>query len=485
MSEAAIYIIKSAVILSLLFSAYKLTAGRLKCHPLRRAILLGIYGLSAVIPLSPILTFNKIEDTTIQNVILLPRALTENVETVERIDTSSIYFSLITIVMFTGIVIASLMTVAGIIRIVKCRRNGENERIDNLPVTIVDSPSISPFSFGGRIFLSRRDFDERCAMIIAHEASHVRHHHYIDLLAGRLISAMQWWNPLAWLMLKELHAVHEFQADADVLNEGFDTKEYQYLLLDKATGIRIQTVADNFNSSKLKERLIMINRKDTSIKRQLISLSIIPAAIGGFLLVTSDSFAGMMEPFNKCMDLRNLLDERTSNQVDRNPESLANPDDELTPDSTVVMENDFVPDEAEKEMDMEVNNSHAQLPDRSTRTIGDEGLPSGETTDDEPVNIPSQTQSKPEKIIIKMEESNNSSDGTVVVKDDETIVSYSPTSFTPRQPQPDYEMDGKLISETDLKSINVDIIESITVLKDTPEHPNGIIKIKTRGNKES
>lgn len=84
-----------------------------------------------------------------------------------------------------------------------------------------------------------------------------------------------------------------------------------------------------------------------------------------------------------------------------------------------------------------------------------------------------------------MEESNNSSDGTVVVKDDETIVSYSPTSFTPRQPQPDYEMDGKLISETDLKSINVDIIESITVLKDTPEHPNGIIKIKTRGNKES
>ena len=50
MGEFIVYTLKAAVMLTLLFSVYKLTTGRLKCASLQRAALIAIYPISLLTP---------------------------------------------------------------------------------------------------------------------------------------------------------------------------------------------------------------------------------------------------------------------------------------------------------------------------------------------------------------------------------------------------------------------------------------------------
>lgn len=163
-------------------------------------------------------------------------------------------------VMIAGSIVVALMTLVGILWIARCLLRGKSVKIGNIDATIVSDPAISPFSFGSRIFLSETDYNDRNEMIIAHETSHIAHSHWMDLIVGRVVVILQWWNPLAWLMLHELHGVHEFQTDGDVIAAGYDPREYQYLLLQKTVGSRFQLITDSFNHTTLKSRIRMTNR---------------------------------------------------------------------------------------------------------------------------------------------------------------------------------------------------------------------------------
>lgn len=128
------------------------------------------------------------------------------------------------------------------------------------------------------------------------------HRHYLDLLIGRVVAIMQWWNPIAWLMLREIHDVHEYQADNDVISQGYDRREYQYLLLRKAIGTKYQFMTDSFNHSRLKGRLAMINRSNSSRRSRLAFYLCIPAAIAGTMTISSDSFAYFTKPLHHAFE---------------------------------------------------------------------------------------------------------------------------------------------------------------------------------------
>ena len=56
-----------------------------------------------------------------------------------------------------------------------------------------------------------------------------------------------WYNPASWLMRRELRNVHEYQADNSVLAGGADTRSYQMLLIEKAAGVRLQSLANSLD----------------------------------------------------------------------------------------------------------------------------------------------------------------------------------------------------------------------------------------------
>lgn len=78
------------------------------------------------------------------------------------------------------------------------------------------------------------------------------------------VEAVQWFNPVVWMMEMDLRCIHEYQADEYVLNHGVNAKNYQLYLIKKAVGSRLQSFANGLNQSTLKKRIAMMcNKKST------------------------------------------------------------------------------------------------------------------------------------------------------------------------------------------------------------------------------
>ncbi len=122
------------------------------------------------------------------------------------------------------------------------------------------SATVSPFSFGNAIYINRRlHTPEELQRIIQHEFVHVQQKHTIDLLVAELLCVFNWFNPFAWLIRSSIRQNLEFIADSNVVENGIDKKEYQYLLL-KVTGAPQYSIAGHFNLSNLKKRIAMMNK---------------------------------------------------------------------------------------------------------------------------------------------------------------------------------------------------------------------------------
>lgn len=128
---------------------------------------------------------------------------------------------------------------------------------------------VRPFSFGNAIFVNTElHSGEELEEIIRHEFVHVRQKHTIDIIWSELLCILFWFNPFVWLLRKSLKQNLEFLADKQVLQNGMDKKEYQYLLL-KVMGNKQFAFANHFNFSSLKNRIAMMN----SIKSARVHLT--------------------------------------------------------------------------------------------------------------------------------------------------------------------------------------------------------------------
>ena len=121
----------------------------------------------------------------------------------------------------------------------------------------------APYSFFNHIVVGTRGLkDDELRCILAHESLHVRQGHSVDLLFARLMCCLMWFNPFAWLIMREIRAVHEFLADAASI--GVCGREgYLHLLYRQATGTGYGHITNNFKSINLKKRIVMMNKSKT------------------------------------------------------------------------------------------------------------------------------------------------------------------------------------------------------------------------------
>ena len=116
------------------------------------------------------------------------------------------------------------------------------------------------------IVLSQSDYEAQDASILAHERGHIRRRHSLDLILVDTLTALQWFNPAMWMLRQDLRAIHEYEADAAVLSQGINMRQYQYLLIQKAVSHCGYSVANGISHSTLKNRINMMltNKKSTS-----------------------------------------------------------------------------------------------------------------------------------------------------------------------------------------------------------------------------
>ena len=120
-----------------------------------------------------------------------------------------------------------------------------------------------PCSFFNHIIIGTNGLnEEQLQCILAHEQLHVRQRHTLDVLLMRVMCCVAWFNPFAWLYVRELRAVHEYLADDEVL-AAHGREGYLGLLYREATGFGYGHITNNFQSINIKNRIAMMNRKKT------------------------------------------------------------------------------------------------------------------------------------------------------------------------------------------------------------------------------
>lgn len=123
---------------------------------------------------------------------------------------------------------------------------------------------ILPFSFGNAVFINPDVHKpEELRDIMLHEFVHVKQKHSLDNIWCEILCILNWYNPFAWLIRYSIRQNLEYIADRNVLNNGANPKAYQYLLL-KVIGVPEFRIANQFNFSSLKQRIIMMNKVQTA-----------------------------------------------------------------------------------------------------------------------------------------------------------------------------------------------------------------------------
>ena len=162
---------------------------------------------------------------------------------------------------------------------------GKSRRIESEGYElIISSGNIVPFSFFRYIVLSEKDYRENPDEIILHEKMHIRQKHHIDVFFSELFLAVHWFNPMVWLLCRDLREIHEYEADNGVIETGIEAQNYQLLLVKKAVGERRFTSAVNgFNQSKIKNRIAMMLKTESSKWARLKVLVAVPLAVVALL----------------------------------------------------------------------------------------------------------------------------------------------------------------------------------------------------------
>ena len=164
-------------------------------------------------------------------------------------------------------------------RLAQLIRMSEKKRYGNYILVIPRQP-IASFSWGRYIVVSASDYSRQSEEVLLHEMMHLRNHHTLDLLFMRIFLLVYWFNPVVWLLKRELQEVHEFEADNGVINTGVDATKYQLLLVKKAVGTRLYSMANGFNHSKLKKRITMMLKERTNRWARLKLLLAVPVMAG-------------------------------------------------------------------------------------------------------------------------------------------------------------------------------------------------------------
>ncbi len=134
-----------------------------------------------------------------------------------------------------------------------------------------------PYSWMNHIVISQEDYDRYGSEIILHEEGHITHRHSWDMLLLTLVEALQWFNPFVHMLASDLKDIHEYEADAYVLQRRGDTKAYQMLIIKKAVDHASYTLVNSFNHSKIKKRITMMLKKKSNPWRRATALYILPA----------------------------------------------------------------------------------------------------------------------------------------------------------------------------------------------------------------
>jgi hypothetical protein len=159
------------------------------------------------------------------------------------------------------------------------RNLGSSRRIVKGRVKVyVQDHRMGSFTLFRRIYLDRHFYENQSPFVLRHEMAHAVQLHSLDLLFMEFLTAMLWFNPLVFVLLRYVRENHEYLADRYAHGDRNSLAEYLECL--KAETIRefAPVPASHFKSTTIKKRIIMLTNHSSSKRNLWRYLGIIPVA---------------------------------------------------------------------------------------------------------------------------------------------------------------------------------------------------------------
>jgi len=352
-----IYLVKSILLLGLLFGVYKLFLENEKMHRINRFFLLFalLFGLTA-----PLISFEVQPERSIAGLkmqqmkqvanapaevvnrsvgpLITPNqeALPETKITPIRPESESGWSigAFEVLIGIYGLITLFLLIrfVVGLIEIRNKVRAGTHKELEQATLVLLDEP-ITPQSFLDYIFLEKQRFESGDIEpeILNHELTHVRQFHSLDVFLVEFLKVIFWFNPMMYLYKHAIQLNHEFLADEAVVRSGSSISDYQELLIRVSAGKTSLKTTSCINFSLTKKRLKMMGKSISKVKVGAVWLFVLPLSVA-LVIVFS------MQPDNypqtmSMQEIRDSLPPNTYYDVElesEGPTGLYHPLDERT-----------------------------------------------------------------------------------------------------------------------------------------------------------
>ena len=284
-----LYVLKSMIVLTLLYVPYLLMLRKESFFRFNRLMLLVIVAVSFLLPLFNIQVLNL----GIHPFELKPQ-ITVGMPTVTGIDGQTVgsaakaqveasgidWPTTLSWLYIIGMAVVSVIKLGKLIVLNHRIRHGVlwSERLTHATIYCHCHPTV-PFSWFRNIVISEEDYKQNGEVIIRHELGHIRHHHSLDVVLMNICEVVQWLNPFVWMLSSSLRDIHEYEADDTVLRSGVEAREYMSLLMKKAIGSSSYAFANGFNHSLLKKRFTMMLQKKSNPWMRTKALYALPVAM--------------------------------------------------------------------------------------------------------------------------------------------------------------------------------------------------------------
>ncbi len=273
MTEFLTYDLKVAVLIAVFYMFYRLMLARETFHHVNRLVLLLTAVASYVLPLC-VITIH--ETVTIERTANVAVGAWQAEAAVEQ-PAMPLWQIVLPILFIIGVALTLFHTLWSLFRIIRLIKHSEQHpQEDGTIVCVTGNAALSPFSWMHYIVMNRSDYETNDATILAHERGHIRLRHSWDLILVDTLTALQWFNPAMWMLRSDLRAIHEYEADAAVLSQGINARQYQYLLITKAAGIGGYSLVNGISHSTLKNRINMMLHTKSNRRSLLKLLALIP-----------------------------------------------------------------------------------------------------------------------------------------------------------------------------------------------------------------
>ncbi len=273
MDAFIIYAAKASGILILFYLAYLILLRRETFFRLNRAFLLSGLILALLLPLIVIREYVVLEAN---QAALFPSATgDDSIGLVMSKSTLGPLDALYAVFLF-GIGFMVLRFTLQLLSVIKILKN--NRKIKLKSYTLVETTKdLAPFSFFRYIFYNPEHYhEEELKAVLEHEKVHCNQWHSMDILLGQLVLILLWVNPISWLYLNSVRQNLEFLADQSASKRVVSRKSYEYAMLKISGALQMIPVTNNFYSSLIKKRIVMLHQSKSRGRNGLKTLLILP-----------------------------------------------------------------------------------------------------------------------------------------------------------------------------------------------------------------